>query len=144
MEERLGYELKRAQQALRATMEAALGDFGLTAPQYAALAALEEAPGISSAELARRSFVTPQTMQAIVAGLERRGLLARAGIPGHGRVLAVELSEEGCRLVDRAHSSVRAIEERMSAGLSGRERRQLFDLLRRCAQALEAGEPATA
>lgn len=143
MEERLGYELKRAQQALRASMDQALEELGLTTPQYAALAALEDTPGVSSAELARRSFVTPQTMHAIVAGLERRGLLTRAAIPGRGRLLAAELSEDGRHVVDRAHGVVRAIEERMSAGLSQAERQQLLTLLGRCAQALgETGEPA--
>jgi len=123
-------------------MEASLGDLGLTTPQYATLAALEDEPGLSSAELARRSFVTPQTMQAIVAGLERRDLLARAATQGRGRVLAAELSGEGRRLVGRAHGAVRAIEERMSAGLSEQEHQQLFDLLRRCARSLEKGQSA--
>jgi len=125
-------------------MEASLGDLGLTTPQYATLAALEDEPGLSSAELARRSFVTPQTMQAIVAGLERRDLLARAATQGRGRVLAAELSGEGRRLVGRAHGAVRAIEERMSAALSKQEHQHLLDLLRSCAQALEAGPPAAA
>jgi DNA-binding MarR family transcriptional regulator len=118
-------------------MDRALGALGLTAPQYAVLAALEEAPGIPSAELARRSFVTPQTMQAIVAGLETRGLLARAANPGHGRALATDLTEEGRRLVRRAHAAVEAIESQMTSGLSNHERRQLSDLLERCALALE-------
>lgn len=144
MEERLGYELKRAQQALRATMDAALGELGLTAPQYAALAVLEAVPGVSSAELARLSFVTPQTTHAIVAGLEARGLLARAARPGHGRVLAAALTQDGRALVARGHDVVSAVEERMTAALGAKERRQLFTLLRRCAEALEApaGEPA--
>jgi len=142
MEERLGYELKRAQQALRGRMDAALGELGVTAPQYAVLAGLEAAPGVSSAELARRSFVTPQTMQAIVAGLEARGLLVRHARPGHGRVLGTELTGEGRTLVASAHDAVRAVEERLASALAEEERRQLFELLRRCAQALE--NPATA
>lgn len=149
MEERLGYELKRTQQALRASMDQALEELGLTPPQYAALAALEDTPGVSSAELARRSFVTPQTMHAIVAGLERRGLLTRAPTPGSGRVLAAELSEDGRHAVGRAHGVVGGIEERMAAGLSEAERQQLLTLLRRCAQALRetarppSSEPST-
>ena len=144
MEERLGYELKRAQQALRARMDQALQELGLTTPQYAALAALEDTPGVSSAELARRSFVTPQSMHAIVAGLERRGLLTRAPIPGRGRLLAAKLSEDGRHVVDRAHAVVRAIEERMAAGLSQAERQQLLTLLGRCAQALGQTDEPTA
>jgi len=146
VEERLGYELKRAQQALRGTMDGVLGNLRLTAPQYAALAVVEAAPGVSSAELARRAFVTPQTMHAIVAGLEARGLLVREARPGHGRVLAAELTGEGHALVARAHDAVRTVEERMASALAVEERRQLFELLRRCAEALETPttEPAGA
>lgn len=137
MEERLGYELKRAQRALRGAMDDALAPLGLTTPQYAGLAVLEETPGISSAELARRCFVTPQTMNAIVAGLERRGLLERRAHAVHGRILETTLTNEGAVLLRRAHEQVRAIETRMTSQLSGREQRQLFELLARCAQALD-------
>jgi DNA-binding MarR family transcriptional regulator len=140
MEERLGYELKRAQHALRTTMDAALGHLELTAPQYAVLAVLEAAPGVSSAELARRSFVTPQTMHAIVAGLEARGLLAREARPGQGRVLAAALTREGRARVARGHDAVRVVEEHMTASLDGKELQELFALLRRCAEALDTSD----
>jgi len=55
---RLGYQLKRTQHALRLRMDEALHALGLTAPQYAVLSILEEAPRLSNADLARRSFVT--------------------------------------------------------------------------------------
>ena len=57
-----GYLLKRAQAALHAAMAAALHEHGATLAQYAVLTALDEEPGLSNAELARRAFVTPQTM----------------------------------------------------------------------------------
>ena len=56
---KIGYQLKRLQSLLRARMDAALDERGLTTPQYAALSAIEAAPGLSNAALARRSFVTP-------------------------------------------------------------------------------------
>lgn len=138
MEDRLGYELKRAQQALRTAMDKGLERHGLTTAQYAALAMLEDASGISSAELARRCFVTPQTMNVIVAGLERRGLLERRAHPVHGRILETTLTGDGAALLELAHEQVRAIEAQMSAQLSTTERRQLFDLLGRCTRALGA------
>jgi DNA-binding MarR family transcriptional regulator len=138
VEDRLGYELKRAQQALRTAMDKGLERHGLTTAQYAALAMLEDASGISSAELARRCFVTPQTMNVIVAGLERRGLLERRAHPVHGRILETTLTGDGAALLELAHEQVRAIEAQMSAQLSTTERRQLFDLLGRCTRALGA------
>lgn len=140
MERPVGYELKRAQQALRRAMDDSLRELDLTTPQYAALRALEEAPGASSAELARRSFVTAQTMNAIVAHLERAGLIERHAHPQHGRILSATLTGEGQALAARAHRRVRTIEARMVAPLAPAERHQLGDLLRRSTAALERTE----
>ena len=78
-----GYILKRTQLALRGAMDDALVTVNLTTPQYAALSELSEEQGLSNAELARRCFVTPQTMHQILRGLERtssftRGLVLRS------------------------------------------------------------------
>lgn len=137
MEERLGYVLWRAQQAQRAALYTALADIGLTPPQYAALKVLDDAPGISSAEVARRSFVSAQTMQAIVAGLERRGLLRREHRSGQGTMLAARLTDQGRAALAHAEGLARAVEEKQTAGLMDEERRLLIDLLLRCAEALE-------
>ena len=137
MEERIGYELKRTQQALRAAMEPALRELGLTPAGYAALAVLEQSPRVSSAELARRSFVTAQTMGGVLAGLEREGLVERRAHPQHGRILETGLTEAGRSLVAEAHLRVSAIEELMLDDLGAEERGQMLDLLRRCSASLE-------
>ncbi len=134
---RFGYELKRAQHALRVEMDAALRRVGLTTPQYAALAVLEGESGLSGAELARRCFVTPQTMNGIVVNLENAGLLERRPHPGHGRVLQTYLTGEGEAMVSRAHAPIEAIEGRMLAGVGEEERGRLLRDLRNCADALE-------
>jgi len=77
-------------------------------------------------------------MHAIVLGLERRGLLARAAVPGRGRARAAELTAGGDRVLERAHAAVRAIARRLPVELSEPEREQLLDLLGRCARSLEA------
>ena len=64
---RLGYMLKRAQHALRMSMDELLEPIGVTVPQYNVLSAVELQPGISNAALARGAFVTAQSMQGIVA-----------------------------------------------------------------------------
>lgn len=137
-DEPIGYVLKRVQSALRAGMDDALGEVEVTTPQYAALSMLEAEPGLSNAQLARRCFVTPQTMIRIVAGLEADQLIAREPHPSHGRVLAAKLTEEGHRVVTSCHTRVNAIEAQMLQGLDRCEREQLHELLVRCAEALEA------
>jgi len=132
----IGYLLKRAQAALRAEMDKQLARHCLTTPQYAALSALERMPGLSSAELARRSFVTPQTMIRIVAGLEEKGLVKRSEHPVHGRILEATLTAEGQRAIRAGHKVVLDVERRMLGTLTEAERRTLARLLKSCAYAL--------
>lgn len=137
---RVGYELKRAQHALRLEMDGALRGVGLTTPQYAALSVLEVEEGISGALLARRCFVTPQTMNGILVNLEKAGLLERRAHPEHGRVLRAYLTGDGEGMLSRAHALVEAIEGRMLEDLTEDERDRLLAALRGCADALERGE----
>jgi len=132
----IGYLLKRAQAALRAEMDQRLAGHGLTTPQYAALSALERMPGLSSAELARRSFVTPQTMIRIVAGLEEKGLVKRSEHPVHGRILEATLTAEGQRAIRACQKVVLEVERRMLSTLTEAERRTLGRLRKSCAYAL--------
>jgi DNA-binding MarR family transcriptional regulator len=81
---RVGYLLKQAQHGLRAKMDRELKGLGLSTAQYAILAALQEADVASGAELARRCFVTPQTVTALIAGLEQAGHIERTPSRHHG------------------------------------------------------------
>lgn len=137
MDLRIGYLLKRVQGALRSEMDDVLEQKGLTTPQYAVLTALEAEPGISNAELARRSFVTPQTMIRIVENLEKSRFIERTPHPVHGKILTATLTREGARRVAACHAAVNAVEERMLGRLKDRERATLRKLLESCAAALE-------
>lgn len=126
--------------ALRVALDRALESEGLTAPQYAVLSALQKAPGLSNAELARRAFVTPQTMIRIVSSLEERGLVTRVEHSSHGRILETRLAAAGQKAVNACHQQVKRVENRMEGNLSKTERRTLVDLLERCAVALGEGD----
>ena len=136
LESSVGYELKRVQHDLRLGMEGALRGLDVTPPQYAALSVLAEEHGLSNAALARRSFVTPQTMNQILVRLEAAGLVERRAHPEHGRVLQTYLTSEGEKLRERCAERVDAVEERMVSGLSEEERSKLLGMLRRCSAAL--------
>lgn len=136
LESRVGYELKRVQHDLRLGMDGTLKELGVTTPQYAALSVLAEEPGLSNATLARRSFVTPQTMNQILVRLEAAGLVERHAHPEHGRILQACLTEEGERLRQECAERVDAVEGLMVSGLSAEERSNILGLLRRCSAAL--------
>jgi DNA-binding MarR family transcriptional regulator len=133
---RLGYCIKLAQHALRIRIDDAMRPLGITAPQFAVLVAVDLDPGISNASLARAAFVTPQTMQGIVANLERDGLLKRRADPQHGRILRSELTRRGRGVLERAHSTVAGIEAKMTRSLDRDEVDTLSVLLQRCVDSL--------
>lgn len=89
-------------------MDQQLRGLGLTAPQYNVLCSLEAEPGASNAQLARRAFVTAQTMQSMLVKLERAQLIARTPDAEHGRIQRTELTDKGRATLLDAH---RAVEE---------------------------------
>ncbi len=131
-----GYLLKRAQTALHAALAAALREHGATVAQYAVLAAVDEEPGLSNADLARRAFVTPQTMNQILRELEHKGWVTRHPHPGHGRILQADVTQEGRAALRACHQAADAIEEQMLAGLSPASCQQLTAALCSCIEAL--------
>jgi DNA-binding MarR family transcriptional regulator len=116
-----GYLLRQAWAEFRGAMDDALRPHGLTAPQYAALSVLARDPGGSGADLARACITTPQAMNGVIGTLERAGLVERHPHPTHGRILQVELTDEGRRRLETAHPAVRALESRIEEGFSAEE-----------------------
>src|SRR5829696_10533848 len=91
----LGYLLRQASVALRTALDRALADQGLTSPQFAVLTMIAAYPGVSGADLARLTLLTPQTINVIVRNLERDGAIAKTPDPVHGRIIRIELTEKG-------------------------------------------------
>jgi DNA-binding MarR family transcriptional regulator len=118
-------------------MDAALQAHGLSTAQYGVLRRLDDDPGLSGAELARRLHVTAQTMNRLIAALEEANLIVRFPDAAGGRTLRARLTDAGRAAIEAARRTVETVEARMLAGLDGREQTQLADLLRRCAEALE-------
>ncbi|HEX5657143.1 MAG TPA: MarR family transcriptional regulator [Polyangiales bacterium] len=121
-------------------MDDALRPLGLTTPQYSVLSALELDPGISNAALARAAFVTAQTMQGIVANLERAALLARSEDPGHGRILRGKLTKRGEKTLQDAHRHVADVLLVMLATVEPDEAQRLTSRLIEFAEAIEGAK----
>ena len=132
----IGFALKQAQQALRGRLDGGLRQVGLTTPQYAVLAFLAAEEGASNAALARRAFVTPQTMQAILVTLERVMFVKRAPRPGHGRVQTTELTGKGREALQAASGIVAEAEARLRDASAPLDPHAVAGLLLRLAEAL--------
>ena len=112
------YLVKQVELAVRSRLDDLLRPAGLTALQYTALTVLERHPDLSSAQLARNSFVTAQSMADMVTALEGRGLIERHRDRTDRRRLVVALTTDGRKLLDRYRDEVDALEEQMLAGLT--------------------------
>lgn len=123
----LGILLKATQAALHQRMDEVLRPLGLTVSQYACLSTLHAHPGITGSELARRAFVSRQSMNVLIQGLERQGLVERAEEPGPRRERATVPTPAGSRALDAAETRVAEVTARMLAGLDRGQRAALRD-----------------
>lgn len=140
---RISYVVGRLDRALRREIGALVAPHGLTVPQYTALSILRDRAGLSNAQLARRSYVTPQSMNEVIAQLERDGLVARSPAANHGRVLEMTLTPAGHEVLQRCEDAVTEMESRMLADLDDDDRARLLSALKDCVHRLGAGLPDT-
>jgi len=117
----LGYLLRQANVAFRTRLERALADTGVTQPQFAVLTMIAAYPGCSSADLARLSLLTPQTVTVIVTNLKRDGLLEATPHPIHGRIQRLSLTAQGKAVLGRCKTRVQTLEQELAASLSPEE-----------------------
>lgn len=130
------YSVKQVELATRARLDELLKPSGVTALQYTALTVLERRDGMSAAELARNSFVTPQSMSDLVGALERRGLITRSPDPASRRRHVISLTDDGRDLLALHATAVEELEDEMLRDFTAGERAVFRDLLNRARAAL--------
>jgi DNA-binding MarR family transcriptional regulator len=123
VEGHLGYLVRQANVAVRAAMEKALSDLDVTPPQFAVLTMIAAYPGLSGADLARLTFLTPQTINVIVRNLVRSGTVEKSADAVHGRILRLSATARGEALLRRCRAKVNELEERIAGMLSREEER---------------------
>lgn len=118
---RVTYLIARLDRGIRVLIDEAVRRHGLTTPQYTAMSVIVRRAGLSSAQLARRAFVTPQAMHSIVAELTAAGLVVRTPSPSHAKVLHTGLSARGRKLLEACDRDVDAIEQQLLSAISAVE-----------------------
>jgi DNA-binding MarR family transcriptional regulator len=91
---------------------------------------------MTSAQLARRSFVSPQAANEMVAVLERRGLIRRRADKEGGRALWIFPTALGERTLSRCDEQVDTLEAQMFRQVSRRDEDLFRKLLRSCRDAV--------
>ena len=112
------YVMKQVELAVRSRLDDMFRPLGLTALQYTALTVLERRPDLTSAQLARNSFVTAQSMADMIVALESRGLIERHRDQADRRRLVLALTADGKALLRLHRGKVSALEREMLTGLS--------------------------
>ena len=70
-EPRLSYIVARLERAIRRAINERVQPYGLTTLQYTTLSVLGRRGALSNAQLARRSYMSPQAMSEVIEALEQ-------------------------------------------------------------------------
>jgi DNA-binding MarR family transcriptional regulator len=135
----LVYAVGRVNQGIRRELRRRLAEWNLSVPELTALSILVRRPGLSNAQLARRTMVTPQSMIEILAELESRGLVHRTVDPDHARILRAELTREGASVLRAAAPVIRDIQDEMLCDVPESERQIVLDAMLKAMERLRPG-----
>jgi DNA-binding MarR family transcriptional regulator len=141
------YLVAQVHHAIRARLDAATKPHNITPLQFTILEILSTRDRVTSADLSRRFFVTPQTMGETISNLERRGFVVRKSDPNNKRTLHVVPTKAGRALVVVFQGELRQIEEEIYGELDAAELAGLRSVLQRLVLHLRdqiAGETAGA
>jgi DNA-binding MarR family transcriptional regulator len=135
------YLIKQVELAVKQALDDVVAAADLTTLQYTALTVLERHPGITSAELARNSFVRAQSMAEMVTYLLARGLVTRERDETNRKQYLLALSPEGQKVLDDLYDAVADIETKMLDGFDAGQTEILRTYLLRCRHALSGNAP---
>ncbi|WP_233852507.1 MarR family transcriptional regulator [Paraburkholderia sp. HD33-4] len=110
---RLTYVIGSLDRILRRRMSEALAPLGLTLAQFTALSVLEANGQASNAQLAERSFITPQSANEVMNAMANRNWISREPDPTHGRIVLLKLTDEGRAVLRECEQAVKTIEKQM-------------------------------
>ena len=120
---------------------------GVTLAQYTVLSLLHGRDNLSSADVARRLGVSPQSINETIASLTAAGFVEKRQVGANRKVLRLRLTPAGCAHLRQAERAIDIAEADMFEGFSATQidslRRMLSQLLAK-AQAVQAGAQAIA
>ncbi|STZ76590.1 MarR family winged helix-turn-helix transcriptional regulator [Bergeriella denitrificans] len=114
----VSYNIGRLDRAVSRRLAEALKPVGVSLPQFTMLSHLERRGATANAALAARSFISPQAANQIVNTMMAHGWVAKRGAPNHGRMVLIDLTDEGREVYRRCMSAAEECEEKMLRGLT--------------------------
>jgi DNA-binding MarR family transcriptional regulator len=135
------FAVRQAWLSMRGMVAEGLVSHGLSVAQFASMLCLEQQPGMTVADLARKVGTARQSANEMLAGLEQAGLVERRPHPSDRRSQQVFLTEEGRTRLAEARPAVRAVEAKLSAGFTADELAVVDAWLTRMTQASTPEKP---
>ena len=138
----ISYAVARLHQRVFAGITERVARYGLTTLQFTTLSVLSRhgAP-LSTSQLARRAFMTPQSMSEVIHALERKGLIKRNPHPNHRRTLPAAITAKGRRVLAACDEAVAEFEDSMLDGFSDEDRAAFLDMVKAAVRNLGGGFP---
>lgn len=125
-----GYTIKKVQFLIHNLMNTKLLTISLTLPQYSVLKTLSNSKEpLTGATLAKRSFVTPQTMHTLLVSMENRSLIKRSAVKGNSKSLNISITNQGASVLKNADAVLTNVIEKGNEVLNSDEHTQLMGLL---------------
>jgi DNA-binding MarR family transcriptional regulator len=131
---RLSVTTNRVSRAFAAQYEQ---EFGISIPEWRAIAVLGAFAPLSSNEICQRTAMDKAKVSRAVASLLKRGLIAREAHATDQRLIQLTLSKSGRRIFEAVIPRARAIEAAMTKGLSKSDVAHLHQILDRIGARLD-------
>jgi DNA-binding MarR family transcriptional regulator len=113
----VGYQLRRASNAVLSDLATVLKPFELRMITYTALVLIVDNPGLRQSQLADAMDVERPNLVVIVTELEQRNLITRDTVPTDRRAYALRATLEGRHLYERCLKAVHAYEAALVDGI---------------------------
>jgi DNA-binding MarR family transcriptional regulator len=128
---RTSYLLRQAQIITYVHVADCLREHRITPMQYMLLSVSRRNGELSSAELARRFAVAPQSMNEAISTLQRKRLVSRKEAAEHRRIQRISLTTEGRKVLRKCDRKVDAMEAKIFGALTQDELKSFRAVLRK-------------
>src|SRR5262249_29366282 len=118
---KIAMSLRGAYLAAHRLADGEFARYGVTGDQFAIIAVLSDGAVLPQAELCRRTHSDPNTISAMLALMEARGLIRRMRDDKDGRARSVVLKPKGMRIFARVWANREGTRKRMEALFTGTE-----------------------
>ncbi len=130
--------LRRIFKAIQDYSHEVSSKFGITGPQLWALKTISQNGSLSLRDLSERMYLHPSTITGVVDRLEKKGYVIRKRDQVDRRVIYVELTADGRKLVRKAPNPAQGKMIYGLKNLKGRDLNLIYDSVQKLVEIMEA------